>query len=250
MADLSPFKAVRPCKENLQHFSSKSYKSYTAKELKQSLSTNPLSFLSIIHLKKNASRSLQKSERYQLVKNKFDDFKSENVLIKDLLPAFYIYETVQKEGHMFCGIIAGASVKDYNTNVIKKHEATLSKRENTFKTYLKTVRFNATPVLLTYKEDQSLEKTIQTAKENASEIETWNSENETHKLWCVNDSETIHLIQKAFEEVPSLYIADGHHRSASSALLANEIESNSTLPKDKNYTHFLSYLIPEKQLKV
>lgn len=250
MADLSPFKAVRPYKENLQHFSSKSYKSYTAKELKQSLSTNPLSFLSIIHLKKNASRSLQKSERYQLVKNKFDDFKSENVLIKDLLPAFYIYETVQKEGHMFCGIIAGASVKDYNTNVIKKHEATLSKRENTFKTYLKTVRFNATPVLLTYKEDQSLEKTIQTAKENASEIETWNSENETHKLWCVNDSETIHLIQKAFEEVPSLYIADGHHRSASSALLANEIESNSTLPKDKNYTHFLSYLIPEKQLKI
>ena len=143
MAHIVPFKAVRPSKKHLQYFSSKSYKNYTEEELQNTLAKNPLSFLSIIHLKKHLSDSMTKAERYMLVKNKYEDFKATNVLIKDETPAFYIYETVQGDGHLFCGIIAGASVKDYNTNVIKKHEATITKREKTFKSYLKAVRFNA-----------------------------------------------------------------------------------------------------------
>ena len=243
MAEIVPFKAIHPSKKYLQNFSSKSYKSYSEKELKDTLEKNPLSFLSVIHLKKYLSGSLTKSERYQLVKHKFEDLKTKKVLIKDTSPAFYVYETKQEDGHLFCGIIAGASVKDYNTNVIKK-------RENTFKSYLKAVRFNAAPVLLTFPDDPNIEKVIETAKENAQEINAWSTENEIHKVWCINNVSDINILTKAFANVPSLYIADGHHRSASSALLAYEMESNPLTQKDKAYTNFLSYLISEKQLKV
>ena len=250
MADIVPFKAVRPSKEHLNYFSSKSYKNYTEKELQNTLAKNPLSFLSIIHLKKHLSDSITKTERYKLVKSRYEDFKIKNILIKDTTPAFYIYETVQGDGHLFCGIIAGASVTDYNTNVIKKHEATIAKREKTFKTYLKAVRFNAAPVLLTFPDDLAIEKGIQNAKKNAREIQSWSTENESHKIWCIDTVMDIDFIQAAFKKIPSLYIADGHHRSASSALLAAEMDENSSSHNGTAYTHFLSYLIPEKQLKI
>ena len=86
MAHIVPFKAVRPSKKHLQYFSSKSYKNYTEEELQNTLAKNPLSFLSIIHLKKHLSDSMTKAERYMLVKNKYEDFKATNVLIKDETP--------------------------------------------------------------------------------------------------------------------------------------------------------------------
>ncbi len=250
MAEIVPFKAIRPCKKSLQNFSSRSYKSYSLNELKHTLKKNPFSFLSIIHLKKNLNGSLKKSQRYQLVRNRFRDLIEKKILIRDSLPAFYIYETRQSDNHSFCGIIAGASVKDYNNNIIKKHEATITKRENTFKNYLKAVKFNAAPVLLTFSNNQTINKVIQTAKNNATEIDEWTTENEIHKIWRIDNHYDIKKIAMAFEGIPDLYIADGHHRSASSALLAKEIDANPSNLTNKAHTHFLSYLIPESQLKI
>ena len=135
-------------------------------------------------------------------------------------------------------------------HVIKKHEATISKRENTFKNYLQTVRFNAAPVLLTYADDLSLETGIQNAKKKASEFNSWTTENGTHKLWCIDAAEDVAFIQKGFQNIPSLYIADGHHRSASSALLARELSQKEHTTTDASFNHFLTYLIPESQLKI
>ena len=118
MAKIVPFKAIRPSKKHLQNFSSRSYKSYSLNELQHTLKKNPFSFLSIIHLKKNLNGFLKKSQRYQLVRNRFRDLLDKKVLVKDSLPAIYIYETKQSDKHLFCGIIAGASVEDYNNNTI------------------------------------------------------------------------------------------------------------------------------------
>ena len=85
------------------------------------------------------------------------------------------------------------------------------------------MRFNAAPVLLTYPDDLLLESRIETAKSNASDVHSWTIENETHKLWRVDNTEDVIFIKNAFHNIPSLYIADGHHRSASSALLASEL---------------------------
>ncbi len=250
MAKINPFKAVRPTKENVQNFSSKSFKTYSKNELEEELKKHPTSFLSIINIKKNPRLEIEKPERYKLVKEKFEAFKASNILITDTAPSYYIYETVQANGHLFCGVIATASVKDYDTHVIKKHEATISKRKNTFKNYLQTVRFNAAPVLLTYADDLSLETGIQNAKKKASEFNSWTTENETHKLWCIDAAEDVAFIQKGFQNIPSLYIADGHHRSASSALLARELSQKEHTTTDASFNHFLTYLIPESQLKI
>ena len=250
MAKINPFKGVRPSKTNVQNFSSKSFKTYSKNELEEELKKHPTSFLSIINIKKNPSLEIEKPKRYELVKEKFEAFKASDVLIKDTAPSYYIYETVQANGHLFCGVIATASAEDYDNHVIKKHEATISKRENTFKTYLETVRFNAAPVLLTYADDLTLETGIQNTKKKASEFNSWATENETHKLWCVDDPEDVIFIQKAFQNIPSLYIADGHHRSASSALLARELKLEEHPTTEASYNHFLSYLIPESQLKI
>ena len=250
MAKILPFKAVRPTQNRIHNFSSKSYKTYSKNALKKELKENPTSFLSIINIKKNTSFSAEKSKRYQLAKERFEAFKASNVLPKDAAPSYYIYETVQANGHLFCGVIATASVEDYEAQVIKKHEATIAKRETTFKNYLKTVRFNAAPVLLMHEDDVTLETAIKNAKEKASEFNSWTTENETHKLWCVDDPETVKCIQNAFQNISELYIADGHHRSASSALLARELKSQKHTTTEESYNHFLSYLIPESQLKI
>jgi uncharacterized protein (DUF1015 family) len=250
MAKINPFKAVRPTKNKIQNFSSRSYKTYSKIELNKELKENPTSFLSIINIKKDPSFSPEKSKRYELVKDRYEAFKTSNVLIKDDTLSYYIYETVQANGHLFCGVIATASVEDYDTQIIKKHEATIAKRETTFKNYLKTVRFNAAPVLLTYPDDLTLEKEIQNAKKKATEFNSWTTENETHKLWCVDDQDTVQCIHNAFQNIPVLYIADGHHRSASSALLARELKLEQKQITKAPYNYFLSYLIPESQLKI
>ena len=120
MAKINPFKAVRPSKANLGNFSSKSYKTYSENELKKELKENPASFLSIINIKKDPSFASEKSKRYELVKKRFEAFKASDVLIKDTAPSYYIYETVQANGHLFCGVIATASAEDYDNHVIKK----------------------------------------------------------------------------------------------------------------------------------
>ena len=250
MAKIYPFEAVRPSKEALENFSSKSYKSYTEKELRDSLKKNPDTFLSIITIKKDTSLAVDKSRRYEMIRQKYEQFIDSKILIKDSIAAFYIYETTQENGDQFSGIMATASVEDYNTNVIKKHEATIAKREHTFKTYLNTVRFNAAPVLLTYSDNLSLETDIQNAKKKAADFSSWTTGNETHKLWRVNDPEAVHCIQNSFQNIPSLYIADGHHRSASSALLAREKKGTLKTPENNSFNRFLTYLIPESQLKI
>ena len=93
MAKITPFKAVRPSKKNVQNFSSRSYKTYSENELKKELKENPSSFLSIINIKKDSAFGSEKSKRYELVKERFEAFKDSNVLIKDPAPSYYIYET-------------------------------------------------------------------------------------------------------------------------------------------------------------
>ena len=91
MAKISPFRAVRPSKTTLPNFSSKSYRTYSQIELADNLKNNPDSFLSIINLKKNTKVAIESAKRYELVKQKYEDFKTTKVLIKDSNPAFYIY---------------------------------------------------------------------------------------------------------------------------------------------------------------
>jgi len=135
--------------------------------------------------------------------------------------------------------------------VIKKHEDTIEYRENIFKDYLKTVSFNAEPVLLTYPDNKTISDIIINTQKDRAEFEFTTTYRDTHYLWMLEDSNSVEIIKKELKKMPTVYIADGHHRSASSYLLTKDLKSNNkNHTGDEAYNYFMSYLIPESELKI
>lgn len=250
MAIVKPFKAVRPSRDKVALVSSKSYEAYSPAELGAKLDFNPFSFLHVINPGYKYHREVSGEQRFQLVHNRYLEFKENEIFIQDEKPAFYIYERIDTYDS-FCGIMAATSVNDYENNVIKKHEGTISKREQLFENYLKVTGFNAEPVLLTFEEDEHLAKIIQIEKEKRPEYEFSTTDKRLHKLWVITDKNITERITQTFQKMDVLYIADGHHRSASSALLAKDLAlENKNHSGQEAYNYFMSYLIPESDLKI
>ena len=250
MAIIKPFKAVRASKDKVALVSSKSYETYTPAELGAKLDFNPYTFLHIVNPDYKYLQEVSTERRFQLVKNRYTDFKRNKILNTDSIPAFYIYERIDAK-NTFCGIIGATSINDYLNNIIKKHEGTIHKRERLFEKYLKIIGFNAEPVLLTFKDDETLEEIINQEKTKNPEYEFSTTDKMLHKLWVVNDENITQKITKVFAKIEALYIADGHHRTASSALLAEDLASiNKNHKGTEAYNYFMSYLIPESQLKI
>lgn len=250
MAIVKPFKAVRPSRDKVALVSSKSYEAYTDAELEAKLDFNPYTFLHIINPGYKYHQELTGEQRFTLVHNRYEEFKENHIFIQEENPAFYVYESFD-EHHSFCGIIAGTAVSDYENGHIKKHEGTLYKREVLFENYLKQTGFNAEPVLLTYKSTPSIEAIIQQTKTNRPEYEFSTTDKKLHKLWVIQDAKTLSDLADAFTEVPNLYIADGHHRSASSCLLAKHMaQENPNHNGSEDYNFFMSYLLPEHDLQI
>jgi uncharacterized protein (DUF1015 family) len=250
MAVIKPFKAIRPVRDKVHLVASRAVNTYKKNILQAKLQENPYSFLHIIlpEFGKKALTKPNSVERFQLVKKKFDDFVHAGIFQKDKKDCFYLYKQI-KNNHPFTGIIAGASVDDYLSGTIKIHEQTLTKRQEIFKKYLEVCGFNAEPVLLTYPENKQVEKLIAKYTQIRPEYEFTTSDTITHLLWIIDDKKDIQKIISEFSKINTLYIADGHHRSASSALLARERRK---LHADKNAPHnfFMSFFINEKQLKI
>lgn len=229
----------------------RSYDSYTATQVESRLRDNPFSFLHIVNPGYKYQKEISGVERYGLVHNRYQEFKEDGIFMQDEKPSFYIYKIVNRDGQEFNGIVGGASVQDYGNDVIKKHEDTLEYREIIFKEYLKTVGFNAEAVLLTYPDNQELETIIDVVMQSRPEYEFTTTYRDTHYLWNVDDEVLLQKIQKIYSEMPALYIADGHHRSASSYLLAKDLEEeNPHHTGDEPYNFFMSFLIPESDLKI
>ena len=250
MAKIQPFKAVRPTRSKVTLVPSRSYENYSKSELNLRLKYNPFSFLHVINPGYRFHKSVSGTKRFSLVKNRYQEFKEEGIFTTDASPCFYVYEIITRSNR-FCGILAGTSTRDYENNIIKKHENTLQLREQLFKEYLKTVGFNAEPVLLTYPDSDEINTLVTNAMAERPEYEFTTTDRVTHLLWVIKDSETIQKLQSEFEKTESLYIADGHHRCASSFLLAEEMASeNPNHTGNEPYNFFMSFLIPESHLKI
>lgn len=251
MAKIIPFKAVRPTRDKVNLLAARSYDSYTPVQVESRLRDNPFSFLHIVNPGYKYQKEISGEERYSLVKNRYDEFKEDGIFIQDENPSFYIYKIVNRDGMEFKGIVAAASVQDYEDDVIKKHEDTLEFKEIALKEYLKTIGFNAEAVLLTYPDNPELEKIIDSVMESRAEYEFTTTYRDTHYLWNVDDEEILGKIETVFSKMPSLYIADGHHRSASSYLLAKDLKKeNPHHTGNEAYNYFMSFLIPESDLKI
>ncbi|MDO1500263.1 DUF1015 domain-containing protein [Winogradskyella maritima] len=251
MAKILPFRAVRPTRDKVSLVASRSYQSYTQAEREARLDYNPYSFLHIVNPGYKYDKEISGKERYQLVKNRYLEFKEDGVFVQDEKPSFYIYRIVDRDNQVFNGIIASASVDDYKNNVIKRHEDTIATRESVFKDYLKTVGFNAEPVLLTYPDNAIVSGIVQQIQSHRAEFEFTTTYRDTHYLWQISEERDIKTITKAFSDMNTLYIADGHHRSSSSALLCDDLKSeNQNHSGDETYNSFMSFLIPESELRI
>lgn len=250
MAKIQPFKAVRPKPDKVALVPSRSYEDYSEEELNSELMFNPFSFLHIINPGFKFHKEVSGPKRFSLVKNRYQEFKEEQTFITEDKPCFYIYQ-MQTRHTVFCGILAGADCEDYKNNIIKRHEDTIQFREQLFKEYLKTVGFNAEPVLLTYPENSGIEEVIARVKEEDPVYCFTTRDRIKHTLWVINKTHDIDSLQAHFKNLSALYIADGHHRCASSFLLAEDLKNENEDHNGKEpYNFFMSYLISESNLKI
>lgn len=250
MTKILPFRAVRPQRAKAGLVASRPYEEYSQEELTAQLEFNPYSFLHIVNPGYKFQHSTKGEQRFEMIKNRYLEFKEEQTFIHDKEPAYYLYR-VESRDFSCRGIIAAASAEDYKNSLIRRHEDTIAQREQLFKDYLKVVGFNTEPVLLTYPHNPSFETMLDKVMLERPEYEFSTSNKENHYLWVINDAKRVKEIQAEFERTPHLYIADGHHRCASSYLLAEESkQANPNHTGEESYNFFMSYLISENNVKI
>jgi len=251
MPKIYPFKATRPVRETVSLVSSRNYESYDQEEVESRLKYNPFSFLHVLNPGFKYHKKLTGKERFKPVKNRFEEFKEDSILKTDENPAFYVHQIVYRNQQKFTGIIGACHADDYLNDLIKKHEDTLQARVELFTDYLNTVRFNAEPVLICHETDDDLQQLINRKTKVRPEYEFATTSRETHYLWVIHKKEDQKQIQACFEKMPDLYIADGHHRIASSANLASQLASASNDHTGKEaFNYIMSYFIAEDQLAI
>lgn len=249
MSKITPFRGIRPVRDKVHLVATRPIYSYKQHVLHSKLEDNPFTFLHIINPEFGGERTTQPNtpERFQLVCDAYVDFIEDKVLIQDEVPSIYIYRQT-KDGKEFIGVIAGADNQEYRDDKIKKHEATLTKREEMFIDYLDIVGYNAEPVLLSYPHNEKIAHTLDNYTKARPEYEFTTTDRVKHELWVLDEKQTAEL-QQLFLDVPALYIADGHHRSASSVGLENRrITENRS--EFKNEKAFLAFLIDENRLQI
>jgi len=245
VAQIIPFKAVLPARDKVSLVTSRSYDEYSAAELASQLDFNPFSFLHILNPAYVNQQKIGLEKRFKLVAQKYRDFKHEDILKNEENPVLFLYE-IQSKNQVFSGIIAGTSIKDYQSNVIKKHEDTLQYRVEIFKDYLHESRFNTEPVLITYPDNPEITQWITDRKNRNPLYEFSTKKREKHTLWKIDDATEIEWLQSEFEKTGNIYIADGHHRSASAELLYEQDKDSG----NKNLDYFMSFLIAESNVKI
>lgn len=245
MAKIIPFKAVRPTPDKVGLVTCRNYDDYSPAELASWLDFNPYSFLHVLNPAFVHSQKITLDKRFKAVAHKYQDFIEDGVFVEDENKAFFLYE-IQTKNETYTGIIAGASIEDYKNNTIKKHEDTLQYRVELFKDYLHQTGFNTEPVLITYPDNEGIQLWISERKKEQSIYHFATTNKEVHTLWKIDSETEIKWLENQFDSLPELYIADGHHRSASAELLYDENSASG----NQNLNYFMSFFIAESNVKI
>jgi len=253
MATIRPFKAVRPAKEFAEKVISLPYDVMNREEAARMAENNPYSFLHICRSEIDLPEqdNPYHPDVYLKAKENLERFIQEGIFIEDKEPALYLYKQVM-DGRVQTGIVCTVSVDEYQDNTIKKHELTRVEKELDRIKHFDICNANTEPVFLTYRDDLRIRSLIEgflTAKSPEYDIIT--KDGIEHVLYMIDDRNLIDNLCELFKEVDSLYIADGHHRCASSAKvsMSRRYETPDYSGKEE-FNYFMAVVFPDKDLKI
>jgi len=253
MAIIRPFAALRPKEEYVEKVISPPYDVIDRKEALKLAAGNPLSFLHVCRSEIDLPHieDPYHPEVYKQARLKLEDFISQGVLIQDDKPCLYIYQLTM-DGRVQTGIAACASIDEYINGDIKKHEHTRVEKELDRINHFDACNANTEPVFLTYRSNSEITALIEDWMQNNAPINNFTTADSVgHKLWLIDDSDTIESITESFKSIPALYIADGHHRSASAVKVGlKRREQNPGYNGSEEFNFFMAVIFPDSDLHI
>lgn len=249
MSIIVPFKAIRAPRHLAHLVVTRPYYTYSKNVMEAKLESNRFSFMHIINPEFGLSdrHAANSAERFVKVFEKFKEFLDLKYLEEDSEAHLYIYRQTS-DNKSYTGLICGADLREYDADRIKKHESTITSREEVFVKYLEITGFNAEPVLLSHEPNANVKSAIQAMVAMRPEYEFSTTDAVKHELWLV-DAHNQALLIEAFKTIPNLYIADGHHRSASSSRLAELMRSRGCSDHHPSQ-FFLACVMDEEELDI
>ncbi len=252
MAVIRPFECVRPCERVADRVAALPYDVYNRQEACEVVKKEPLSFLKIDRAETQFDESVDTyaPQVYQKAKELLEKAIADGTFITDTDRCYYIYELTM-DGRSQTGIVACASIDDYQNNVIKKHENTRADKELDRITHVDTCSAQTGPIFLAYRANQVIDKEVDRVKQSPSIYNFVSDDGIRHQVWKIADKAAVENIKNAFEKIDSIYIADGHHRAASAVKVGlKRRKNNPDYTGEEEFNYFLSVLFPDEQLMI
>ena len=252
MAHITPFRALRPYRQHAQAVAAPPYDVVNVEEARTLVGDNPLSFL---HVEKSeidlpGYPHVEEQTIFQTAKKNLLKLRDDQILFQDPAPCFYVYSQ-QLGGHRQYGIVTAASVREYETGLIKKHEHTRADKELERINHVDAVSAQTGPVFITYRKSEIIDGIVAGIVKTPSEYAFIAADGVAHEAWVVSDTDAIEQLTAAFAKVQTMYIADGHHRAAAAASVARLRREQDTAPSEaRDYETFLAVLFPHDQLRI
>lgn len=252
MAKIRPFKGLRPPRELVTEVASRPYDVLNSSEARKEAEGNPRSLYHII--KPEIDFELGTDEHdprvYDKARENFDMFQQRGWLKQDSEPVYYLYAQTM-DGRTQYGFVVAANVDDYMEGRIKKHELTRADKEEDRMKHVRVNDANVEPVFFAFPDNDVLEEIIRSVSEGEPEYDFVAPDGFGHHFWVIDSPQQIATITEQFAAMPSLYIADGHHRTAAAALVGNEkAKSNPDHTGEEEYNYFLAVAFPASHLKI
>lgn len=252
MAIVKPFKGIRPPRELVTEVASRPYDVLNSEEARVEAEGNAKSLYHIIKPEIDFEPGTDEHDPkvYTKAVENFNAFQQNGWLVQDDKEHYYIYAQTM-DGRTQYGIVIAANVDDYMTGKIKKHELTRRDKEEDRMKHVRINNANIEPVFFAFPDNDVLQDIITKVTVGTPEYDFITPDGFGHHFWVIDDDATIKLITEEFAKIPSLYIADGHHRTAAAALVGNEkAQQNPKHTGTEEYNYFLAVAFPASHLKI
>jgi len=253
MAILKAFKGLRPPANLAMNVASRPYDVLNSAEARIEAADNPFSLLHIIKPEIDLPADLDEHDQavYEKARENFLKWQDNKWLVKDEKEYLYIYAQTMWNKTQY-GIVGCAAVEDYLNNVIKKHELTRKDKEEDRMKHVRITNANMEPVFFSYPAHKEIDEIVaHVVKANDPDYDFNAADGVGHHFWVIRNQATIDKIIALFNEIPSTYVADGHHRTAAAALVGNEKKQNNpNHTGTEEYNFFLAVHFPDDQLTI